>query len=138
MLEPNHPPATAIFAASTVVGLLPDGVMTALRAMGRAAAGKGFALLVTDYMGKNFMLANSAFPAQTLRRDPSQRSRTFAELSNGRFYKSLRFVVGSASATDVMLMAALDALACLEIADIAWDSLSDQWAQNGVMGMEAA
>lgn len=138
MLEPDQPQAAAILAASGVVGLFPDRVMLALRALGRAAASRGFALLVTDYMGKNFMLANSAFPAQTHPRDPSLRSRTFAELSNGRFYKSMRFVVGGARATDAKLMAALDALASLETVEFAWDSLSDQWAHQGVIGMEAA
>lgn len=75
---------------------------------------------------------------QTHRKDPSLRSHTFAELGSWRFHKSSRFVVGRAHATDAMLMAAPNALARPETACFAWDSLSDQCPQVGVMGMEAA
>lgn len=75
---------------------------------------------------------------KTHRRDPSLRSHTFAELSSGRFCKSWRFAVRCAHVTGAMLMAAPKALARPENAYFAWDRLSDQWPQVGVMGMEAA
>ena len=84
------------------------------------------------------MLANAYFPQQMQNADSGQPGQTIAELSHGRFYKSLRFVAGSTGVTDRMLMAALDVLGCLENAEIAWDNLSDHWARLGSMGMEAA